>query len=60
MTLLLVAKFFLENPNIGFRPTHVARNLKRSEKTIYRTIQILMSWEFIEECAGSTFSIPIH
>lgn len=52
MTLLLVAKFFLENPNVGFRPTHVARNLKRSEKTIYRTIQILMSWEFIEECAG--------
>nr|EMN22035.1 hypothetical protein LEP1GSC063_2668 [Leptospira santarosai serovar Arenal str. MAVJ 401] len=52
MTLLLVANFFLENPNVGFRPTHIARNLKRSEKTIYRAIQILMSWQFIEECNG--------
>ncbi|MBM9578365.1 hypothetical protein JWG45_14530 [Leptospira sp. 201903070] len=52
MTLLIVAKFFLENPLVAFRPTQVARNLKRPEKTIYRTIQILIQWQFIEEYDG--------
>ncbi|RHX89876.1 hypothetical protein [Leptospira stimsonii] len=52
MTLLIVAKFFLENPLVAFRPTQVARNLRRPEKTIYRTIQILIQWKLIEEYDG--------
>ncbi|MFA4796508.1 hypothetical protein [Leptospira kirschneri] len=52
MTLLIVAKFFLENPSIPFRPVHVARRLTRQEKTIYRAIKILSRWNFIEEYDG--------
>ncbi|WP_032927331.1 hypothetical protein [Leptospira santarosai] len=52
MTLLTVAKFFLENPSIPFRPVQVARRLTRPEKTIYRAIQILNRWSVVEEHDG--------
>ncbi len=52
MTLLTVARFFLENPSVPFRPVHVARRLTRPEKTIYRAIQILSQWRFVEEHDG--------
>ncbi|EMN88864.1 hypothetical protein [Leptospira weilii] len=52
MTLLSVAKFFLENPSVPLRPVHVARRLTRPEKTIYRAIQVLNQWGLIEEHEG--------
>ncbi|WP_061278961.1 hypothetical protein [Leptospira interrogans] len=52
MTLLTVARFFLENPSVPFRPVHVARRLTRPEKTIYRAIKILSRWSLVEEHEG--------
>ncbi|EMM73659.1 hypothetical protein [Leptospira weilii] len=52
MTLLTVAKFFLENPSVPLRPVHVARRLTRPEKTIYRAIKILSRWSLVEEHEG--------
>ncbi|MDI7190867.1 hypothetical protein [Leptospira santarosai] len=52
MTLLTVAKFFLENPSVPFRPVQIARRLTRPEKTIYRAILVLNQWSFIEEHDG--------